>query len=63
MVHEMYSLVCENKFQVISVMHSLTNVETYLQMGWGFSAQFLGIIIFNIDSYYRDTTCSKCITK
>ena len=32
--------------------------------GWGgFSAQFSGILIFNIDAYYRDiTSCSKCIT-
>ena len=29
----------------------------------GLSAQFSGIIIFSMDSYYRDITCSKCITK
>ena len=31
--------------------------------GGGFSAQFSGIIIFSIDSYYRDLSCSKSITK
>ena len=31
--------------------------------GGGVSAQFLRIIIFKIDSYYRDITCSKYITK
>ena len=29
----------------------------------GFSAQFWGVILFSMDSYYRDITCSKCITK
>ena len=29
----------------------------------GFSAKFSGIFIFIIDSYYRDLSCSKSITK
>ena len=33
------------------------------EIGRGFSAQLLGIIIFSIDSYYGDFTCSKSITK
>ena len=31
--------------------------------GGGFPAHFLGIIISNIVSYYRDITCSKYITE
>ena len=29
----------------------------------GFSAQFSGMFIFNIDSYYMDLSCCKSITK
>ena len=33
------------------------------QGGGGFSAQFSGIIIFSMVSYYGNITCSKCISK
>ena len=29
----------------------------------GFSAQFSGMFIFNIDSYYMDLSCCKSTTK
>ena len=31
--------------------------------GGGFSAQFSGMFIFSIDSYYMDLSCCKSITK
>ena len=31
--------------------------------GGGFSAQFSGMFIFSIDSYYMDLSCCKRITK
>ena len=31
--------------------------------GEGYSAKFSGIFIFIIDSYYRDLSCCKSITK
>ena len=31
--------------------------------GGGFSVQFSGIIIFNMELYYGDQLCSKCIRK
>ena len=33
------------------------------RQGRGLSAQFSGIIIFNMELYYGDQFCSKCMTK
>ena len=44
-------------------MYDISQVSKEKVGGGDFSAQFSGIIIFSMDSYYRDRTYSQCITK
>ena len=62
-MHDLCSLVRENKFQVISVMRSDQYWNLCTEEEGGFSAQFSGIFIFIIDSYYRDLSCSRSVIK